>query len=256
MSIIVNGVEYKNLNRACKEIGVSYSKVYNYISRNSLSVDEAFKLAKKDSSIVIGGIKYESIKSACDTLNLDSNKVYARLSLGWSLDEALEVVDRDKKSKVFPIIVNGIKYRSLNSACFRLGVKPKTVENFLHQGYNIEEAFEKSKGEVNFEGLSITKNFKVNGKVYKNLKTACKDIGVDYSKVWSRLKAGWSVDEAFGFAYRDSNPGGNRSNKTVVNGMFFSSFKEACEFYGVNHHTARSRVASGKSLEEALNIKK
>ena len=49
--------------------------------------------------ITVEGKTFNSIKEACKYYNLEYNTVYDRLNRGWSVEEAFELVPRQKKKK-------------------------------------------------------------------------------------------------------------------------------------------------------------
>ena len=93
--------------------------------------------------------------------------------------------------------------------------------------------------------------FIYNGKSYSSLRAAAKEYGLDYRRVWSRLKSGKTLDEAFQ-SDRLKKPG--QSKKICVAGHWFGSITEAAKHYGVNPRTVHGRLAKGLTPEQALGI--
>lgn len=62
--VVVNGVEYRSLNKACKELGVGYMTVYSRIE-NGMSIDEAFSMVdNRKNGILFDGLYFRNIEEA------------------------------------------------------------------------------------------------------------------------------------------------------------------------------------------------
>lgn len=98
------------------------------------------------------------------------------------------------------------------------------------------------------------KKVEYKGKDYKNLKSMCDDLGLDYGLIWRRLKDGYTLTQAVNANYRHrrvlkaKKP---KKEKIVYCGKEYNQ-TELCKMHNISLGTFRSRVKSGLSVEEAL----
>lgn len=93
----------------------------------------------------------------------------------------------------------------------------------------------------------------VGGKYFNSVEEACKAYNLECSKIKMKLNNGWSYDEAFGLVEKN-----NRSHEYLdvytINGVEYSSIKEACTCIGINYNTVIKRLSRGWSFDEAFGI--
>ena len=97
-------------------------------------------------------------------------------------------------------------------------------------GWSIEEALEIKK-RIKKGSRSI--KFVINGKVFESFRAACKYYKVNEGKVRSRLESGYNKNQAFEFEGLPNRKAHNRK-KIIVDGEFFNSIGEACNFFDVS----------------------
>lgn len=167
------------------------------------------------------------------------------------------------------VVIEGKRFLDIRSACKFFGKRPMAVQELLKKGYTIEEAMRyaggvdgsrtevpkkkkqrtENKSKLNLKNMDII----VDGVLYKNLREACQHYDTSYSKVWSRLDRGFTLDEAFGVVYREIRPCGNaRGEEVTVGSLVFPSLAKACEHFGVNYKNVYRKVKNGLSAEKAI----
>ena len=90
--------------------------------------------------VKVRGKIFRSKAHAARYYNVDVTLVYVREKLGWTLEEALELVPRINSRD--PITVENVIYKNLHIACKHYNLKYNTVYRRLKRGWSIEEAFE------------------------------------------------------------------------------------------------------------------
>lgn len=97
--------------------------------------------------VEINGECFPSIASASRHYGLNPGLVRGRLANGWSIEEALEIVEHKKKitnhnNKGKKVTVQNIEYKSIKEAALAYGFKPRFISNRVSNGLSIEEALE------------------------------------------------------------------------------------------------------------------
>lgn len=137
---------------------------------------------------------------------------------------------------------DGVKYPSVKKLCYELGLDCGLVRNRLSRGWSLEDAISKPRVDE-----TMGKGFSYNGKEYSSISSFCKEYGLNYDLVKSRLKYGWSFEDAI------SKPKQER-NTVLYDGKFYKSITELAKDVGISVHTIRSRLNSGYSVEESIII--
>ena len=86
---------------------------------------------------------------------------------------------------------------------------------------------------------------------YRSLRAAAEAHGLDYRKVWSRLKAGKTPEVAFS---ADKLPKTGQSEPIIINGIEYSAVSVAARQFGMNERTVHGRLKSGLTPEQAVGI--
>ena len=193
--IILKNITFKSKRKACEYFDVNYNSVMKRIERG-WSIEEAFELVKRKQKnkipITVESKTFESIKEACRYYKLNSGTVSQRIREGWSVEEAFELIERKPKFGK-TIIVNGKTFTSIKEACEYYNIRYNTAIARYSYGWSVEEIFEltkrKSKGR---------KPITVDEKTFKSIKEACRYYKLSYNTIKTRLRRGWSAEEAFG----------------------------------------------------------
>jgi hypothetical protein len=93
--------------------------------------------------VTVEGNQYSSISDAARHYGFSPAKVGARLSLGWHLEEALEITPRKRTNSMGrPIFVNGVKYAKIKDAAEEYGFSGRFIANRINLGLTPEQALE------------------------------------------------------------------------------------------------------------------
>jgi len=107
----------------------------------------------------------------------------------------------DTKNYKRKIIINGCRYESLGSAASSYGISRNTLDYRLSKGWTPEEAVAlepRPRHAASTPGIKV----KVQGHEFNNIKEAAKYYGRAYTHIFDRLKAGCTIEQAFGLVKR------------------------------------------------------
>ena len=152
--IVVEGKKYPSIQSACKHYKLNYKTVHRRLKHSNWSIEQTFELvsppeknkpAHNAQSIIMDGKVYKSMSELAKFLGVSSVTVTNRIAAGWT-DRQIIGLDspppRKKSDKGAKILVNGVKYPSLKSACEAFGLQYKIVHQRLNRsGWPIEKAF-------------------------------------------------------------------------------------------------------------------
>ena len=102
--ITVGDKTFKTKKEAAEYYNLNEEVVYGRL-RRGIPIDEAFELVPRkrkygvQREITVGGKTFESIAEAARYHNLKESKIRSRIDIGWSIEEAFELVPRKNKKK-------------------------------------------------------------------------------------------------------------------------------------------------------------
>ena len=108
------------------------------------------------------------------------------------------MTDKTHKRKT---IINGREFDSLESAARTFGMSRNTVDYRLSKGWTLEEVVG-LEPRPSHAGRTPGVHIKVQGHEFKNIKEAAKHFGRAYTHIIERLKAGRTIEQAFGLVKR------------------------------------------------------
>lgn len=100
-------------------------------------------------------------------------------------------------------------------------------------------------------GVEIT----VAGVVFPTLKAASRHYGINIGAVKTRLKNGWTNEQAFGLE-QPPKRGRNKGKKVTIEGKTYKSLSQAAQAFGIAASAFKSRLGSGWPPEEAAGFRK
>jgi hypothetical protein len=147
------------------------------------------------------------------------------------------------------VTVDGKLYPSMNDAAVAFGVNLTTVNFRLRHGWSIEEAFGAKQHPRSREYL---KKVMINGKHYPSMGDAAAAFGLKLNTVSSRLRDGWTIEEAFGAKERP--PSKFNGEQIVVRGQVFKSRAEACKAFNLSPKIVHFRLKKGWTIDQAFGF--
>ncbi len=201
------------------------------------------------------GELYSSKTALAEAFGISVQRLITRINMGWSMEEALGVLKRQRSSGVgIEIRFRKTLYPSKSALAVAYGISPRLLDSRLRKGWSLEEALGVvERQSPTHQGSPVT----YRGTRYPSIVAFALAFGQSPGTVFARLyKSKWSLAEAIG----DENPPvsttkGRRRRTTVAtkNGKkVFATFKEAAEWCGVDRRVAHARMKIGWTLEQAL----
>lgn len=264
--VLIGGKEYPSLKAAGKALGVSEANARVRMKKYGWTLEEAFGVvAKKRAAnpaqkrIVVAGIEYPSRKQAAVALGVAPSQFASRLRLGWSPEEAANLVPKEKPvPEKATIIVGGKQYKSVEHAAAAYPHIPLSkIKTRLRGAFSPDEAFElviRTKIVPPKIGTRVT----LDGREFHSLSEAARAFDLPNQLVNKRMRRwGWSLEQAFGLAPppRRTRRASDRGTPSVqVNGTAYESLMHACEALGQNYRKVSDRIKRGWSLDEAFGV--
>ena len=150
--IIIEGKEYASLTRAADAYGLSIGNVSRRL-KSGWSVEQAFGLSAPperkpttNKKVSILDQNFDSIKKAAEHFGVPIATVRGRLSIGWTLREALELVERTTEQKPSPhyreINCSELPFPSIGKLAEHYGLPYKRVYKRIRLNWSPEQAVE------------------------------------------------------------------------------------------------------------------
>jgi group I intron endonuclease len=254
----VDGGTHDNFVAACSAYGLEDSTVRRRMTLQ-WSLRQAFGLDappvrtnSTGNSITVSGQVFPSLMKAAEHHGAHRHTVAKRIKAGQTPEQAFGLTPTDKLEREGNTIeVNGIIYRSIESAAATYGVSSKLAAAHLRKGWTTMQAFglaEPMPRKVGNAGSQI----QVDGISYTSHAQAAKALGLNPKIIHSRLKhLGWTIDQAFGIAPPPAKRA-NSAKKLLISGQWFEAIADACAAYGITQSAVNRRIANGMTLEEAV----
>ena len=152
-SVEVGGVRFKTMTAAAEQLGIPLSSASRWLKKGT--PEQAFGLAPKPKRKSSRGnpldfthdgheYNYASLKAAADAHGVSESNLQRRLKDGWSIQEALELVERPgaKQKKPVRIRLHGkmVTYGSRGAAARTHGLSVQTFLGRLRSGWSIRRA--------------------------------------------------------------------------------------------------------------------
>ena len=159
------------------------------------------------------------------------------------MDEALGVVENPQHGRSIPIRYGGKEYASRAELARAYGINITTFSSRLKEGWTMDEALGVVKRQHR-KGIPI----RYDGKEYSSKSELARAYGTNIKAFSSRLKKGWTMDEALGVVK-------HRNGKLIrYDGKEYASRAELARAYGIHIKTFSSRLREGWTMDEALGV--
>lgn len=198
------------------------------------------------------GREYPSMNAMCKAYNQPHNTVRNRLSRGWSLEEALTIMDKSTTKRRTPKKIwtdhLGNKYPSVNAMCKQYNISEKVfwsrkrickwpLEKILTTPVQTNAANSKQ----------ITDHL---SNTFDSISDLCRFHGIGRSTFKERLKLGMSIEEALTRPKKDIKIEQIKCKDHL--GKEYPSLNAMCKAYGLSRYTYSSRLNLGWDQEKAL----
>lgn len=255
----VDGQRFISIGAAARHYGVEEWSVHQRVNRYGWTLRQALELDSaplrkpaRGRATEVQGMTFDSIKDAAQHFGLMPNVVQSRLDLGWPIEQALGLQPRPKRkpTRTRAITIGGVQYNSIVVAANAHGVPRALLSDRLQKGWTPEEAVglvpRRERSAPNARRITI------DGVQYKSVRAACDARGFNYGKVHSRIKLGWTLQQAFDLAPPPPPSGQKNGRPVTVNGVTYFSRSAAAHAHGVDPRVVHKRLKLGWSLERAI----
>lgn len=150
--ISVQGHIFPSFAQAAEHYGIDAAVFSLRITRLKWTPEEAAGLVKrnwngKSKTVTLEGLDFSSIRQAAMHYGKKTSLVYSRMGKGWSLEQALDLIEPPKTVKFIgkKLTVFGKSYASISAAATDLGISEEPFRLRLLKGFSPEEAFAKAR---------------------------------------------------------------------------------------------------------------
>ena len=148
--------------------------------------------------------EFDSIKSAAKHFGVATSTIQGRLSKGWSMDDALGIVERQKRTTGKKLVSSVGTFSSLRDAASKLGIKAENISNRLSLGWTVDEALEITKRTVRHP--SRGKKIECDGVKFNSIAEFADYYEINHQQnkktTRKRLYSGWTPEQAVGIDER------------------------------------------------------
>ena len=269
-NLTFEGKTYSNMKELAEAYGLTGNKVRRRIDRNEWSLRQALDIdpppknrGRKD-PVIFQGKTYRNRPDLARAFNIDPKNLGARLSKGWTLEQALEVAEKPKKQswRRDAKVIENRAYPQGKSGHFSLYLITCVPSKKEYVGVTTG-SLEKRWGEHVSAAIH-------SGKTKSKLYRAIKKYGVEAFKI-TLLRSDASdyrellIQEYMEVAKRDTFKNGYNSTfggettgaarNITVAGKNFPTLTSAANFYDVDEAVVRSRIdVLGWTSEEAVGV--
>ena len=148
---------------------------------------------------------------------------------------------------------NGKKYPNDVAMCKAYGISRQKYRYRIIAGWTQRQALGLDEPPEGTVGTSKP-SYCPNGKKYPSIGAMCKAHGVGTANYYSRMKAGWTQQQALGIDAPPKNVNGIPIPSCCPKGKVFPTLKAMCDTYKVNSTTYLSRLKSNWTQRQALGL--
>jgi len=201
---------------------------------------------------------FKSFRDACQHYKHDEAKIRGRIDKGQTIEEALELIPRDAKNRTAhnaqPLMIEEEYFSSIKAACDHYALRSDKYFDRKSKGWSLEQIF--GIHEPPKRNHPLDKSFEVSGMIFPTLEGATRYFGLYQHAISTRLRAGWTNEEAAGLVSRKRKYGTNPNSISYeVGGRTFDSIKEMADTYKVNYKLLRKRLRQLKwPVNQALGL--
>ncbi|HHY0566438.1 TPA: hypothetical protein ACVU5S_003844 [Vibrio parahaemolyticus] len=96
---------------------------------------------KNVENLLVNGVSFASRAEAARHFGINPKLVTDRMTKhGWTLEQALELEPRPRRTYAKKVVIDGIEYPSMRQAAKELGVAQSTLMNRINAGISVEDA--------------------------------------------------------------------------------------------------------------------
>lgn len=210
MKYKVNNVIYGTIEKLSDKFGVSVFLIERRLAVGK-TIEEAvgIKTTIKDDRFICYGREYPSLSLLAKNLGVDVSCIELRVLRGMTIEKAVTdilkpkpknyhsngknfstIKERDKYKRalvkaMFPIVYQGMTFRTRNSLAQHVGMASITLINRLSQRMPVEVAIKHEQYSVVFDG-----------EYYSNMSLLSRKLNISISAIKYRLEQGYTLEDA------------------------------------------------------------
>lgn len=241
-------IEYKGQTKSIsawiRDLGLSKSAVFSRF-RMGWDVDRTFSTPISPSSWQPKQIEFrgkrQSMSAWAREIGCSLSQLSKRLKQGMSTEEALSkpFLKRPEDGKMSQLIeFKGIK-RTLIEWANEIKIKPTTLYDRLHKGWDVERALTTPLGQ------GVKKFYLYNGK-RKTIAGWSAEKGLSERLVRGRLERGWTIDRSL------ETPSEVKSSRSILFEGKYRSLAEISQLTGIKTGTLSTRLNNGWDIDKAV----
>ena len=160
------------------------------------------------------GLVFKSVNAMTAYYGIGRETYIYRINKGWTVEEALGIVERRKDSEKEFIDPNGNRFQSMKEVLVHYHVKPEQYYGRLRIGWTVEEALGIVPRERvhNWKARHI-KTICPNGLEFESIKDMCLHYNINPMTYHNRRSLNWTVEEALELKKRNIKRG-RKKNKS------------------------------------------
>ena len=242
------GNEYPSITAMYKHWGIS-KNTYKYRISQGMSIEEVLTTSRKGSSKTCTdhlGNKFPSIKAMCEYWNITVTVYYNRIhKTHMSIKEALET-PYNKKGKTITDHKGNI-FPSLTSMCKQYNISPSLYSYRRKKGWDLEKSLTTPVQPTSKRQVYIDHE----NNQFKSMAEMCTYWGIGQGTYRFRVNnSNWTMEKSLTTpADKNKHP----KAVTIFN-KTFENISQMCREFNIDRSVYRSRMKTGWSLEEALEL--
>lgn len=192
------------------------------------------------------GHKYPSKAAMCQAYNIDKHVYFGRISIGWTIEEALTTpIDFQPANSKAITDHTGQSYKSISSMCKAWNMTRTTYNARIKNGWSVEKALTTPQKEVNIKKQKWTDH---NGVEYASLNQMCNAYGITHHTFSTRInKLGWDLEKAL------TMPNVIYAKEcTDYRGRIFPTKNDMAHFYGFPAYMLHGKNSSDEHIEKII----
>lgn len=188
----INGKSYFGYGQLALAFGLEEGTIRARVKYSGWTLKQAVGLApppvhtKEGTKITFKGKTYPSERHLCRDYNVCNNVFRQRYHhCGWTLEEALNVVDRKKSRHV--ITVFGKTFESRSHAAKHYGINPSSVTTRIRKGWTLEKALTVNLLHKGHKEPRVSRIYVIHGVTYNSYAEIGAAYGISASGVAGRI---------------------------------------------------------------------
>lgn len=198
---MVDGKKFRSRRKAAQHIGIAPELVGTRLKKGysleiALSKNHIKKKNGKEIKIKFDEYDFESLVDACNFFNISYQAARHRVKKDWTFRQ---VFNLDKPplntSKSAPKVLKykGNTFQSITEFAKKFGIDARVVRQRLSKGYSLSQAI----GHTKIDYHSRPQTIIIKGQKFQSRNEAARFFGVNVGTVSTRIKKGWSLEQAF-----------------------------------------------------------